>query len=185
MPSPKASTGMHRCRIACCVALFPCVQVIELLVSMGLLTPGEEGESDAGPAASFPPAAGVALTFADIMAKGNCAVSITRAGYEFLLRDTAVQLWTFLRAYIESAGTRGTRPIDVLAFLLELGFCTAGSGYAVSALSPSQRALLTDFESFGLVYIPVEQAPLSPSHAEVDLLATAQAAGANLSKCTG
>lgn len=129
-----------------------------------------------------------ALTFAEIMSRGGGDVSITRAGYEFLLRDTAVQLWTFLRAYLASAGSRGTRPVDALSFLLELGFCEAGAGYAVAALSDTQRALLEDFASLGLVHVPpsggddvhVAVGEDAEKHAEIEVLAAAQSAGANI-----
>ena len=107
-------------------------------------------------------------------------MSITRAGYEFLLRDTAVQLWTFLGAYLSTAESRGMRTIDILAFLLELGFCSAGSGYALSALTEKQTTLLDDFASFGLVYVPETQEPMSREQMEVEALAAAQAAGASL-----
>ena len=162
------------------------LQVVELLVSTGLLAPGEAGDEGDAALAAPNPAAGVApgsrgsLTYAEIMARGGGAVSITRAGYVFLLRDTAVQLWTFLRAYIESAASRGARPADVLAFILELGFCSAGHGYAIAGLSSTQRALLEDFESFGLVHVPAEQEALPPAHSELEALAAAQAAGVNL-----
>jgi hypothetical protein len=114
------------------------------------------------------------------MARGGGAVSVTRAGYEFLLRDTAVQLWTFMGAYLSSAEARGMRPIDVLAFLLQLGFCSAGAGYALSGLSDKQRDLIEDFESFGLVYLPEDQEALPPAEAEAEVIAAAQDAGARL-----
>lgn len=182
----------------------PSPKVIELLVSTGLLAPGDagdDGREDALPLAERG-AGEPALSFDEIMSRGANTVSITRSGYEFLLRDTAVQLWTFVHAYIESSGTRmrkalhgivlaalytdalagsrGIRSVDVLEFILELGFCTAGSGYALSGLSETQRSLLSDFESLGLVYVPHEQHPLPAPHAEVDALAAAQAAGASL-----
>ena len=89
-------------------------KVIELLVSTHLLAPGgsaeeevlfdgegnamgtaagsdaaEEGGVDAATAAAR---AGRSLTFDEIMELGGGAVHITRSGYEFLLKDTAVQV---------------------------------------------------------------------------------------------
>ena len=49
------------------------------------------------------------------------------------------------------------RPVDIIAFLFELGFCVPGQGYALAALSPLQVAIVDDFMSFGLVYVPADQ----------------------------
>lgn len=49
------------------------------------------------------------LTFAEIVAAGGGNVFITRAGYEFLLRDTSVQLWTFINEYLRTATSRGMK----------------------------------------------------------------------------
>lgn len=158
----------------------PSPKMVELLVSTGLLAPGaEEGASTHVRAAGEH-----ALTYDEILHKGDGAVSITRAGYEFLLRDTSVQLWTFLGEYLATAESRGMRKIDVLSFLLQLGFCEAGAGYAVSALSSTQQDLLDDFASFGLVYVPEEQEPVQADQLEVEALAEAQAGGSSLDGLT-
>ena len=93
------------------------------------------------------------MTFAEIFEAGGGDTHITRAGYDFLLKDTAVQLWTFLHAYIGSAARRGMRATDILSLLFQLGFCRLGESYAIGALSPTQVALLEDFAAFGLVLI--------------------------------
>jgi Transcription factor Tfb2/Transcription factor Tfb2 (p52) C-terminal domain len=114
------------------------------------------------------------LSYSDILALGNGNVHITRQGYVFLLKDTSVQLWTFMHEYLKAAAQGSansttsptnadgekrttTKVTDILAFLFELGLCRLGEGYAVAALSPTQRALLSDFASFGLIYIPPNQ----------------------------
>lgn len=91
------------------------------------------------------------------MALGGGSVHITRGGYEFLLKDTSLQLWTFVDEYLRTAPARGVPTTEILAFLFEIGFCKPRVGYALSALSDTQRALLDDFASFGLVYVPEEQ----------------------------
>jgi hypothetical protein len=178
-PAPRHVRARHDQLHSICLDCSPPklhFQVIELLVSTGLLAPG----TDEGAVGASRSSGAKALTYAAILAAGGGSVSITRAGYEFLLRDTAVQLWTFLSAYLTSAESREMRTIDILVFLLELGFCSAGSGYALSALTEKQRTLLDDFTSFGLVYVPDEQEPMLPEQMEVEALAAAQAAGASL-----
>lgn len=49
------------------------------------------------------------MTFAEIVSSGGGNVFITRAGYEFLLRDTSVQLWTFINEYLRTATSRGMK----------------------------------------------------------------------------
>jgi len=78
---------------------------------------------------------------------------VTRAGFEFLLKDTSVQMWTFLSDYLATASARKMSSADILAFLFELSFCRVGEGYAVSALTETQRRLLEDFQSFGMIYV--------------------------------
>ena len=171
-------------------------KVVELLVSTHLLAPGassgeepvfDAGGNQLGPratsdapgavgAAAAAAAFGRSLSFDDIMSLGDGAVHITTGGYEFLLKDTGLQLWTFLHEYLRTAPARGTPTTEILAFLFEVGLCRPREGYAVSALTPSQRALLDDFASFGLVYLPPEQ-ELVP---EAGLTAAQRAAAAAL-----
>ena len=90
----------------------PDAKVVELLVSTHLLAPGasaademlfdadgvvvgmgaEAAESGGVTAATSAQLRGKALTFDDIMELGGGDVHITRRGYEFLLKDTAVQV---------------------------------------------------------------------------------------------
>ena len=165
-------------------APLPEPKVAELLVSTGLLEPGPDPEAGlAGAAAMGRALAGDALaggggggggggagssgggdddkgrdkrplTFAEIYEVGGGETHITREGYDFLLKDTGVQLWTFLHEYIRTANARGMRATDILAGLFQLGFCRLGEGYAINALTRSQLALFEDFAAFGLVVIP-------------------------------
>lgn len=136
-------------------------KVVELLVATHLMAPGHgsdelnamiEGDTPAGGAS-----AAVALTYDEIAAAGGGVLHVTRLGHEFLLKDTAVQLWTFVNEYLSTAGTRGMKVTEILAFLFELGFCQLGAGYALAALTKTQQRLLTDFQTFGLVFIPAGQ----------------------------
>ena len=156
-------------------APLPKEHVVELLVSTGLLAVGAVGEAELldgaggieelnGAAAGAAGGAGSApLSFAAIMAAGGGAVHITRAGYEFLMKDTAYQLWTFMSAYLATAAARGMRVVDILGFLFQLGFCRLGDGYGIAALSDVQRGLIKDLMALGLIYVPAgQQAKLSP-----------------------
>lgn len=148
-------------------------EVFVLMVSTGLLTPF----ADQASGFSIGNAAGVIviqdddenekkkttqtglaserlLTYEQILSLSNSEVHITKAGYEFLLRNKSDQLWTFLREYLRKAALHGLRTADILSLLFDLGFCKLGEGYPVAGLSKEQKQLLDDFASFGLVYIP-------------------------------
>lgn len=151
-------------------APIPDKKMIELLVSTKLLAPGratdsnnifttdeddeEEDLSISQPSSTTP---STRLTFQEIVNAGGGAVHITKSGYSFLLRDTAVQLWTFIHEYLRTGTTRGSSLNSILGLLFELGLCRLGEGYAISALTPLQQSLLSDFAAFGLVYIPAGQ----------------------------
>ncbi len=165
----------------------PSDKVVELLVATRLLAPGqspaavEDGDpaardndeddgllvdQTAGGAEEAP-----ALSFQEIMDAGGGAVHITRAGYRFLLRDTGSQLWTFMSEYLRSAPSRGLHTGDILALLLQLGFCKPGEGVALEALAdkPTQFALLDDFAAFGLIFIPEDQVAADPLPADSNI----------------
>ena len=72
------------------------------------------------------------------------------------------QLWTFVDEYLRTAPARGMATSDILAFLFEIGFCGPGEGYAVHALTASQRELLDEFAAFGLVFVPEDQETTRP-----------------------
>ncbi|RYG53287.1 hypothetical protein EON66_08760, partial [archaeon] len=141
-------------------------QVRELLIATRLLAPGreateeeEEEMEEAGSSAAYAGAssgAGAPRVRAgglDVRAVSTGPLHITRAGYSFLLKDTSVQLWTFMNEYLASPPAAGIRPTDILTFLLELGFCRVGEGFAVTSLTPTRRMLLADFATFGLLAV--------------------------------
>jgi hypothetical protein len=139
-------------------------------------TPTADGPGSRGPRGASSRAAALRrlnrrfLSYAEILQLGNNTVDISKRGYEFLLKETGVQLWTFTDQYLRTAarkrmeagataGGGGGAGIqhnasDVLSFLFQLGYCTLGRGYAIRALTDAQRAILADFASFGLVYVP-------------------------------
>ena len=166
----------------------PDPNVIVLLVSTGLMQPGNAPEGvvgrrdcaalgrvmcgdavDAGAGSGsaallLQGSAGNPLTYKQILAAGGGASHVTKTGFEFLLKDTGIQLWTFMHEYIRSAPARGLRPTEVLSLLFHLGFCRPGHGYPMAALTPKERKLLLDFAAFGLVYIPgLDAAPVAAS----------------------
>ncbi|XP_049889950.1 general transcription factor IIH subunit 4 isoform X3 [Epinephelus moara] len=51
---------------------------------------------------------------------------ITSAGFQFLLLDTASQLWYFTLQYLKSAQSRGMDLVEILSFLFQLSFSTLG-----------------------------------------------------------
>ncbi len=163
----------------------PAPKVLELLVSTGLLAPGEGEDGDGNDldssndpdwrpkgkgasssieeATALPSSAAAAakarsrMRFEEVLRDANGVVHMTKGGYEFLLKDTSVQLWTFMHQYLSTAVERDMRAADILAFLFELGFCKLGQGYAIAALTDTQKRVLEEFASFGLVYIPDDQ----------------------------
>lgn len=70
------------------------------------------------------------MTFAEIVSAGGGNVYITRAGYEFLLRDTSVQLWTFINEYLRTATSRGMKVSSKV-------FCSVAVGLGAPQLQPS------------------------------------------------
>uniref|UniRef100_A0A3Q2R2C3 General transcription factor IIH subunit 4 n=1 Tax=Fundulus heteroclitus TaxID=8078 RepID=A0A3Q2R2C3_FUNHE len=51
---------------------------------------------------------------------------ITSAGFQFLLLDTASQLWYFTLQYLKTAQSRGMDLVEILSFLFQLSFSTLG-----------------------------------------------------------
>lgn len=51
---------------------------------------------------------------------------ITASGFQFLLMDISLQVWFFLRKYLELVDSFGLNFIECLSFLFELNFLTLG-----------------------------------------------------------
>ncbi|KAL7678826.1 putative transcription factor TFIIH subunit p52/Tfb2, transcription factor Tfb2 [Plasmopara halstedii] len=81
------------------------------------------------------------------------ALHITDTGYEFMLKDIHVQMWTFMLEYIRTLDNTGTlKQEDILQFLFQLSYCQTGGYYAVADLTQTQQLLLGDFIDFGLLF---------------------------------
>lgn len=86
------------------------------------------------------------------------SVSITQAGFTFLLQEVNAQVWTLLLVWLENADTMANEAMNVnnvglLSFLFTLGSLELGLAYSMSALTPEQRIMLSHLSAFGLVYV--------------------------------
>ncbi|XP_043940298.1 general transcription factor IIH subunit 4 [Protopterus annectens] len=77
---------------------------------------------------------------------------ITSAGFQFLLLDTASQLWYFMLQYLQTAESRGMDLVEILSFLFQLSFSTLGKDYSVEGMSDSLLTFLQHLREFGLVF---------------------------------
>jgi len=146
----------------------PTENVIELLVSTGLMRPGRAPEGVVGSrelsvlgrvmsgdaVEEEEPKGRKVLNYKEVHEEGNGEIHVTRWGYEFLLKDTSVQLWTFMHEYIRTAPSRGLKPTHVLSLLFRLGFSRPGKAYPLKGLNVDEVKLIRDFSSFGLVCLP-------------------------------
>ncbi|KAK7487264.1 hypothetical protein BaRGS_00021492 [Batillaria attramentaria] len=94
------------------------------------------------------------LVNSGLMAKeeGEALPSITQEGFQFLLMDTASQVWYFLLQYLDTVQSRGLDLVSCLAFLFQLSFSTLGKDYSTEGMSESQLRFLQHLREFGLVY---------------------------------
>ena len=79
---------------------------------------------------------------------------ITKEGFAFVLQDVNTQVWTLLFLFVANAEAFEMDPIDVLSFLFLVSSLELGLAYSIPSLDETQRRVLTDLETFGLVYIP-------------------------------
>ncbi|XP_049788283.1 general transcription factor IIH subunit 4 [Schistocerca cancellata] len=77
---------------------------------------------------------------------------ITRDGFQFLLLDTASQVWYFILQYLDTVETRGLDLVDCLTFLFQLSFSTMGKDYSTEGMSEGLLVFLQHLREFGLVY---------------------------------
>lgn len=85
---------------------------------------------------------------------GTSAINlkITNSGFQFLLQDVNVQIWTLLLEYLNLTLDLNMDPVDVLNFIFILGSLELGKAYSVSGLSATQVSMLPDLRDYGLVY---------------------------------
>merc|ERR1719494_1221961 len=77
---------------------------------------------------------------------------ITQAGFQFLLMDTASQVWYFMLQYLDTVETRGMDLVGCLSFLFQLSFSFLGKDYPTDGMSESQFSFLQHLREFGLVF---------------------------------
>ncbi|CAN8019168.1 unnamed protein product [Ixodes persulcatus] len=77
---------------------------------------------------------------------------ITMEGFQFLLMDTASQVWHFVLQYLDTLESRGLNLVECLTFLFQLSFLTLGKDYSTEGMSESLLVFLQHLREFGLVY---------------------------------
>ncbi|XP_071801950.1 general transcription factor IIH subunit 4-like [Asterias amurensis] len=77
---------------------------------------------------------------------------ITPSGFQFLLLDTASQVWFFMLQYLETAESRVLDLVDALSFLFRLSFSTLGKDYSCEDMTESQLQFLQHLRELGLVF---------------------------------
>ncbi|XP_043283266.1 general transcription factor IIH subunit 4 [Venturia canescens] len=77
---------------------------------------------------------------------------ITQAGFQFLLLDTASQVWYFILQYLDTIEARGLDLVECLTFLFQLNFSTLGKDYSTEGMSEGLLTFLQHLREFGLVY---------------------------------
>ncbi|KAM9912963.1 hypothetical protein OXX80_002415 [Metschnikowia pulcherrima] len=87
-----------------------------------------------------------------LMEGSGSQMKITNAGFQFLLQDANIQLWTILLEYLNLTSDLHMDPVDVLNFIFILGSLELGRAYSVTSLSETQLSMLPDLRDYGLVY---------------------------------
>ncbi|CAB0039863.1 unnamed protein product [Trichogramma brassicae] len=78
--------------------------------------------------------------------------TITQAGFQFLLLDTAAQVWYFILQYLDTVEAKGLDLVECLSFLFQLNFSTLGKDYSTEGMSDGLLTFLQHLREFGLVY---------------------------------
>lgn len=96
------------------------------------------------------------LEYAKLIAREGSTISITADGFQFLLMDTASQVWYYMTKYLEIIESKSgpTVLVEYLSFLLQLSFSTLGQSYDSTPqhLSSNLREFLQNLREFGLVW---------------------------------
>ncbi|CAN8098379.1 unnamed protein product [Discula destructiva] len=99
------------------------------------------------------------------------SISITQAGFTFLLQEANAQVWTLLLQWLEAADVaskmhadghkvakgQSLDSVDMLSFLFMLASLELGQAYDCYALTEMRRNMLPDLVDFGLIYIDSKQ----------------------------
>jgi len=84
--------------------------------------------------------------------EGDRIPSITNQGFQFLLLDTASQVWYFIVKYLETVEGRGIKLAECISFLLALSFATLGRDYSTDGFSEPMQTFMQHLREFGLLY---------------------------------
>lgn len=102
--------------------------------------------------------------------RGGGGITITQAGFTFLLQESNAQVWTLLLLWLESADAvasakgadqalrEGLDSVDMLCFFFQLASLQLGQAYDTDALTEARRNMLPNLVDFGLVYVPPSNA---------------------------
>jgi len=132
----------------------PGPRVVKLLLTMGLMRYGHSNarandDDDEDDVYEMNDVGDVAMRNGN---GSNGVPRITRRGYEFMLKDIHEQVWIFMQHYTKEVEA----PEIVLSLLFRLSFCRPGTICSSSSLNETQKALLADFDLFGLVYREID-----------------------------
>ncbi|KAI8816453.1 transcription factor Tfb2-domain-containing protein [Fimicolochytrium jonesii] len=84
---------------------------------------------------------------------GDTRLTITSKGFQFLLLDVNVQVWSLLLQYLDLAEKQlNMQIVQVLNFLFQVGSLELGQAYSSEALTDTQQHVLKDLKYFGLFY---------------------------------
>ncbi|KAJ1882712.1 RNA polymerase II transcription factor B 52 kDa subunit [Coemansia sp. RSA 486] len=92
------------------------------------------------------------LKMSRLMDEGSDGMRITNSGFQFLLQDSASQVWTVLLQYLRLAEIQDMDVVEVLNFLFQLVSLQLGKSYSTERLTGNQRKMLNELRDFGLVY---------------------------------
>ena len=92
------------------------------------------------------------LTEANLVMREGGDVTITSAGFQFLLMDSPSQVWYFMLQYLETCDKYGLDVSECLNFLFQLSFSELGKDYSTAGLSQNLLTFLQHLREFGLVY---------------------------------
>eukprot|EP00250_Pteridium_aquilinum_P011836 c20340_g1_i1 orf=78-1457(+) len=90
---------------------------------------------------------------ANLLDSAMGSTKLTEAGFQFLLMDTSYQLWQMVREYISAAEDRGINNVELIRFLLELGFHVVGQPYNRDTLTNTEQTVLEEIKVLGLVQL--------------------------------
>lgn len=86
---------------------------------------------------------------AETIVRGIKKISITSAGYEYMLKDQQSQVWLFIFQSL----SRYENQEEALLLLFMLSYCEVGKGYQIKFLTKVQKDLIFEFSHFGIIYM--------------------------------